>query len=46
MEKEAIKLTFLLATIAGLKHRATYILSYLTGHADVHWDWPIRERDK
>jgi hypothetical protein len=26
----------------GLKHRVTYILSFLTGHADVHWDWDFR----
>jgi hypothetical protein len=26
----------------GLKHRVTYILSFLTGQADVHWDWDFR----
>ena len=26
---------------AGLKHRMTYVFSYLTGHKEVMWDWPI-----
>ena len=26
---------------AGLKHRMTYVFSYLTGHKEVTWDWPI-----
>jgi len=26
---------------AGLKHRLTYVFSYLTGHKEVQWDWPL-----
>jgi hypothetical protein len=29
--------------LGGLKHRLTYVLSFLTGSADVHWDWPLRD---
>jgi acylglycerol kinase len=25
----------------GLKHRLTYVFSYLTGHKEVTWDWPL-----
>jgi len=26
---------------AGLKHRLTYVFSYITGHKDIIWDWPL-----